>query len=74
MRIPVAVPFLPAKKLSHNVFFALPATLVTGQAALAEDVYEQASIQYHSIRDIAAYTTPRAGAGLSLWHMLTTSY
>ena len=28
--------------------------------ALAEDVYEQASIQYHSIRDLAAYTTPSA--------------
>ena len=37
-------------------------------SSLAEDVYEQASIQYHSIRDLAAYTTPRAG--LSLWHML----
>ena len=36
--------------------------------ALVQDVYEQASIQYHSIRDLAAYTTPRAG--LSLWHTL----
>ena len=43
---------------------------VTGrrQSKLAKDVYEQASIQYHSIRHLAAYTTPRAG--LSLWHML----
>ena len=32
---------------------------------LAEDVYEQAGIQYHSIRDLAAYTTPRAGHA---WH------
>ena len=62
-------PMTTASQSSHaGSMQGMHGCLTAWKALLTEDVYEQASIQYHSIRDLAAYTTPRAG--LSLWHML----